>query len=74
MQTGVEIWTREDLRVGMCLSYLEEQSIGGAVNWMSKRQYVVELSTIEVEYMVATHVSKEKVWLQRLCSSMGLVQ
>ena len=24
--------------------------------------------------MVATHVSKEAIWLQRLCSSMGLVQ
>ena len=24
--------------------------------------------------MAATHASKEVVWLQRLCSSMGLVQ
>jgi len=24
--------------------------------------------------MAATHASKEAVWLQRLCSSMGLVQ
>ena len=41
---------------------------------MSKRQSVVALSTIEVEYIAATHASKEEVWLQRLCSSMGLVQ
>eukprot|EP00253_Pinus_taeda_P034437 PITA_34437 len=47
---------------------------GGAVSWMSKKQFVVELSTIETEYMVATHASKEAVCLQRLCSSMGLVQ
>eukprot|EP00253_Pinus_taeda_P036443 PITA_36443 len=40
---------------------------GGAVSWMSKKQFVVALST------VATHASKA-VWLQRLCSSMGLVQ
>jgi hypothetical protein len=33
----------------------------------------VALSTIEVEYMVATHASKEAVWLQRLCSGIGLV-
>jgi len=46
---------------------------GVAVNWMSKRQYVVALSTIEAEYMAATHASKEAIWLQRLCSSMGLV-
>eukprot|EP00253_Pinus_taeda_P016724 PITA_16724 len=47
---------------------------GGAVSWMSKKQSVVALSTTEVEYMAATHASKEAVWLQRLCSSMGLVQ
>ena len=47
---------------------------GGAVNWMSKKQYVVSISTTEAEYMVATHASKEAVWLQRFCSSMGLVQ
>eukprot|EP00253_Pinus_taeda_P036630 PITA_36630 len=46
---------------------------GSAVSWMSKKQSVVALSTIEAEYMVATHASKEAVWLQRLCSSMGLV-
>eukprot|EP00253_Pinus_taeda_P014700 PITA_14700 len=47
---------------------------GGAVNWISKKQYLVALSTTEAEYMAATHASKELVWLQRLCSSMGLVQ
>jgi hypothetical protein len=34
----------------------------------------VALSTTEVEYMAATHASKEAIWLQRLCSSIGLVQ
>eukprot|EP00253_Pinus_taeda_P016490 PITA_16490 len=46
---------------------------GGAVSWMSKKQSVVA-STTEAEYVAATHASKEAVWLQRLCSSMGLVQ
>ena len=46
---------------------------GGAVSWMSKKQSVVALSTIEAENMATTHASKEAVWLQRLCSSMGLV-
>ena len=41
---------------------------------MSKRQSVVAHSTKEEEYMAATHESKEAVLLQRLCSSMGLVQ
>jgi hypothetical protein len=47
---------------------------GGEINWMSKRHVVVALSTVEVEYMAATHASMEAVWLQRLCSSIGLVQ
>jgi hypothetical protein len=34
----------------------------------------VALSTTEDEYMVATHASKEAVWLQILCSGIGLVQ
>jgi hypothetical protein len=41
---------------------------------MSKRQGVVALSTIETEYMAATHGIKEVLWLQRLCSSIGFVQ
>jgi hypothetical protein len=53
------------LQVGMCLTYLEEQSVGsgcsGTLNYRS-------------EYMAATHASKEAVWLQRLCSGIGLVQ
>ena len=32
------------------------------------------LSTADAEYMAATHASKEAIWLQRLCSSMGLAQ
>ena len=47
---------------------------GGAFNWMSKKQSIVALLTTEAEYIAATHASKELVWLQRLCSSMGLVQ
>ena len=47
---------------------------GGEISWMRERQVVVALSTIEVEYMEATHVRKEAVWLQRLCSGIGLVQ
>jgi len=36
---------------------------GGAISWMSKKQVVVALSTIEVEYMAIIHASKEDVWL-----------
>ena len=41
---------------------------------MSKKQVVVALSTTKVEYMAATHASKEVVWLQRLCSELGFKQ
>jgi hypothetical protein len=47
---------------------------GGAISWMRKRQAVVALSTIEVEYMASTHASKEAVCLQILCLGIGLVQ
>jgi hypothetical protein len=47
---------------------------GGAISWMRKRKVVVALSTTKVQYMAATHASKEAVWLQRLCSSIRLVQ
>eukprot|EP00253_Pinus_taeda_P019569 PITA_19569 len=43
-------------------------------SWMSNKQFVVALSTREEKYMVNTHASNEAVWLQRLCSSMRLVQ
>jgi hypothetical protein len=47
---------------------------GGAISWMSKRQSLVAFSTIEVEYMTTTHARKEEVWLQILCSGIGLVK
>jgi hypothetical protein len=34
----------------------------------------VALSTTKSEYMATTHAIKEAVWLQRLCSGIGLVQ
>lgn len=44
---------------------------GGAISWMSKRHVVVDLSTTEDEYMVATHACKESIWLKRQCSNIG---
>jgi hypothetical protein len=41
---------------------------------MRKRQFVVALSTSEVEYMASTHARKEAGWLQKLCLGIGLVQ
>jgi hypothetical protein len=47
---------------------------GGEISWMSKRHVVVALSTTEAEYMVISHERKEEIWLQILCSGIGLVQ
>jgi hypothetical protein len=47
---------------------------GGAISWMRKRQAVVALSTTEAECMATTDAGKEAVWLQILCSGIGLVQ
>ena len=41
---------------------------------MIKIHAIVALSTIEVEYIETTHASKEAIWFQRLCSSIGFVQ
>ena len=35
----------------------------GVISWISKKQVVVALSTTKVEYMAATHASKDVVWL-----------
>jgi hypothetical protein len=42
----------------------------GAISWMRKRQFVVALSTAEVEYMASSHARKEEIWLQILCSGI----
>ena len=36
---------------------------GGAVSWVSKKQELVTLSTMEAEYIAATHAAKEGIWL-----------
>ena len=47
-------------------------NVGGiTVIWVSKIQSVVALSTIEAEYVVATEVSKEMIWLQRFMDELA---
>ena len=43
---------------------------GGAILWGSKKQELVTLSTAESEYVAATHVAKEALWLRRLIGEM----
>ena len=43
---------------------------GGAISWGSKKQELVTLSTAEAEYVVATHASKEAIWLRCLIGDL----
>ena len=44
---------------------------GGAISWMSRKQFVVTLSTTKAKYITATHASKEIVKLEQLYIDIG---
>jgi len=39
---------------------------GGCVTWNSKKQLIVALSTMEVEYLALTHGTKQLAWLHQI--------
>lgn len=47
---------------------------GGPISWMLKLQSIVALSTIEAEYVSASHDCKEAVWLKGLLGELGQFQ
>ncbi|KAL2612985.1 hypothetical protein R1flu_024677 [Riccia fluitans] len=47
---------------------------GGCITWRFVLQKCKTLSTTEAEYVAATEVAKEAIWLGRLTSEMGLPQ
>jgi hypothetical protein len=46
----------------------------GAILWNSKRQPTVALSTMEAEYMAASHSAKEAMWFRLLLEDVGCTQ
>ena len=46
---------------------------GGAISWSSKKQDLVALSSMEAEYIVASEVVKEAVWLKEFLSTLKIV-
>ena len=47
---------------------------GGAVlSWCSKKQTAVATSTVEAEYMAASHAIKEALWLGSLLGELGVI-
>ena len=45
--------------------------VGVPICWMSKLQNTVVLSTIEVEYIAASHACKVAIWLKGLLGEFG---
>ena len=43
----------------------------GAVNWLSKKQATVGLSTTEAEYVDLSTATQEVIWLRRLLTDVG---
>ena len=46
---------------------------GGAVSWCSSKQSVVAGSTCEAEYIAASEVTNEGVWMKELISDLGVI-
>jgi len=47
---------------------------GGAVSWCSRRQDTVAKSTMEAEYVAASSIVDEIVWMRRLLETLHFVQ
>ena len=45
----------------------------GVSTWRTKKQAIVALSSIEVEYIMATLVAKEGLWLQSIFSELDII-
>ena len=46
---------------------------GGAVSWKSSKQDTVADSTTEAEYIAASGVAKEAVWIKKFIKALGVV-
>ena len=45
---------------------------GGAVSWMSSKQYTVADSTTEAEYIAACEAAKEGVWIRNFLDDLDI--
>ena len=48
--------------------------VSGVISWFSRNQSCVELSTTEVEYVVAYSASCEVIWLTKVLSNLSDLQ
>ena len=50
-------------------------TLGGiAISWVSNLQKIVTLSTTEAEYVAATEIGKEMIWLHGFLDELGKKQ
>jgi hypothetical protein len=47
---------------------------GGAISWTSKKQSIVALSSMEVEYITMTLATKQIIWLPNFFDALGFTQ
>ncbi|KAK8690580.1 hypothetical protein V6N13_074112 [Hibiscus sabdariffa] len=51
----------------------EELRIKGAVSWKSSKQETIADSTTEAEYIAASEVAKEAVWIKKFITGLGVI-
>lgn len=57
--------TRKSISGGICFLG------GGPVSWSAKSQTIVALSTLEAEYVAASDITREVIWLRRLLKEVN---
>ena len=46
---------------------------GGAISWKSSKQDTIADSTTNVEYINASEVAKEAIWIKKFITGLGVV-
>ncbi|KAL4368576.1 hypothetical protein GQ457_05G023610 [Hibiscus cannabinus] len=46
---------------------------GGSVSWKSSKQDTIADSTIEAEYITASEIAKEAVWIKKFITGLGVI-
>ncbi|KAJ3474036.1 hypothetical protein NLI96_g12685 [Meripilus lineatus] len=64
----------QDLDTRRSVSSFTFEIAGGHISWSSKKQPTVAHSTVEAEYMAASHATREAIWLRTLLEDLGYPQ
>lgn len=73
------------LKIFMCSDWARDENNGQSctrfvfivgnemISWKCKKQPTIALSTMEAQYMVTSHCTREAVWLRQLLANVGYV-